>query len=171
MNKLSRWNPFKFFRNRSRKPTSAVAGDTTAGNEGPRGDALARPVDPFGALLPSSWFGDFSLPVFMPKTDVVDAGDALVVTLEVPGMSKEDLGLSVEDGALVIKGEKRHETESEEKGCYRIERSYGFFQRAIPLPEDVKLDAIEATMDKGVLSVRIPKDTSANKRGRTIAIQ
>ena len=167
MNKLSRWNPFKFFRDRARKADGEATG---APATQARTGALAPAPDPFGPLLPTSWFGDFSLPVFVPKADVVDAGDAIAISLEVPSMNKEDLQLTVEDGALVIKGEKRHASESHEDGCYRTERSYGFFQRAIPLPEDVKLDAVEASMDKGVLSVRIPKDTSATKRGRTIAI-
>lgn len=169
MNKLSRWNPFKFFRNKAKGNPGSSAPEEATDRRG--GAALDRPADPFGPLLSTSWFGDFSLPVFMPKTDVVDAGDAVVVSLEVPGMSKDDLELTVEDGMLVVKGEKRHESESEENGCYRTERSYGFFQRAIPLPEDLKLDAVDAKMDKGVLSVRIPKDTEAARRGRAIPIQ
>ncbi len=170
MNKLSRWNPFKFFRSKTHERSSQPTATATTTNHA-EGAPLARPTDPFASLLSTSWFGDFSLPAFMPKTDVVDAGDAIAVSLEVPGMNKEDLELAVEDGMLVVKGEKRHESESEENGCYRTERSYGFFRRAIPLPEDLKLDAIEATMDKGVLSVRIPKDTNAPRRGRTIPIQ
>ncbi|MFP3802689.1 Hsp20/alpha crystallin family protein, partial [Paraburkholderia sp. SIMBA_027] len=80
------------------------------------------------------WFGDFSSSRFQPRIDVVDDGDALRITAELPGMDRENLQTSIEDGVLVLRGEKKQDTRSEENGCYRLERSYGAFTRMIPLP-------------------------------------
>jgi HSP20 family molecular chaperone IbpA len=67
--------------------------------------------------------------------DVVDEGKVLRVTAELPGMARADLNVSVEDGAIVLRGEKKQDVRSEENGCYRLERAHGTFVRMIPMPE------------------------------------
>ncbi len=119
----------------------------------------------FSSLFPASlfsdradsWFGDFSPSLFKPTLDVADKQGQLEVTIELPGMSAEDVDIDVRDGALVIRGEKRSEETKEEDGYYRTERSFGSFERAIPLPTEVDAEATEATFEKGVLKVRLPK--------------
>jgi len=104
-----------------------------------------------------SWFGDFSPAVFTPTLDVADKRKHLEITVELPGMAAEDVDVDVRDGALVIRGEKRMEESSEEEGFYRTERSFGVFERLIPLPAEVDTEKTEATFDNGVLKVRLPK--------------
>jgi HSP20 family protein len=179
---LSRWNPFKFFRNapeeKRAEPSSSAAMAVTAGNFPAAWPELSRLfiADPFrmmqdvlrdpfaGVGQLDRWFGDFSPSVFQPRIDVVDDGDALRVTAELPGMDREDLQIQIEDEALVLRGEKKLESKSEEKGCYRVERAFGSFQRLIPLPDGVDVDRAEARFEKGVLTVRVPK-TAAEKSG------
>lgn len=124
--------------------------------------------DPFGGLGPlGNWFGDFSPSQFQPRVDVIDDGDALRIVAELPGLARDDVELEVVEDMLVLSGEKRVESESKEQGCYRVERTFGHFQRAIPLPSGIDLERAESKFDNGVLTVRIPKapeQATANRR-------
>jgi HSP20 family protein len=134
-------------------------------------DPLFASPSSFSTALPENrWFGDFSPSVFQPSLDVVDEGRALRITVELPGMSREDVELTLDDGALTIKGEKRTDASSDEKGCYRTERAYGYFQRIVPLPSNIAREGIEAQFEKGVLSVRIPKSGEAAREGKRIEV-
>jgi HSP20 family protein len=172
---LSKWNPFKFFRKTPEEkrvePSSSTALATTASNVPTAWPESLRlltadplrivqelwgdPFAGFGQL--DRWFGDFSPSVFQPRIDVVDDGDALRITAELPGINRQDVEILVEDEALVLRGEKKMESKSEEQGCYRLERAFGSFQRAIPLPDGVDVDRAEARFENAVLTVRIPK--------------
>jgi HSP20 family protein len=94
---------------------------------------------------------------FRPVVDVVTEGDALVATFEIPGIvPEEDVEILVEDEVLVVKGEKTVETETDEKNRHIVERRHGSFERHIPLPEGADVEAISASYDKGILTVRVP---------------
>jgi HSP20 family protein len=178
---VSRWNPFKFLRKtpdeKRAEPASSSGMATTANNlpsawfASPRlllGDPFRMMqellLDPVGGVgKVDRWFGDFSPSIFEPRIDVVDDDDALRVTAEVPGMERQDLEILAENKALLLSGEKKLESKSNEKGCYRTERAFGRFQRAIPLPEGIDLDHAEASFDKGLLTIRIPKSTATEK--------
>ncbi|MFT4913715.1 MAG: HSP20 family protein [Brevundimonas sp.] len=104
-----------------------------------------------------------------PRTDMTETKEAVTLTMELPGMTRDDLTIEVEDHVLTVSGEKRSETETE-KDNYRIsERSYGAVCRSVTLPTSVKEDKIKATMADGVLTLVAPKDGSATTR--TIPIQ
>ena len=127
--------------------------------------------DPFAGLGQlDRWFGDFSPHLFHPRIDLVDDGDALRLTAELPGMERQDVEILVEEDALVLPGEKKLESTSEEQGCYRLERAFGSFQRVIPLPDGVDTAQAEARFDKGVLTIRLPKIVSAQAGGRRLEI-
>ena len=85
-------------------------------------------------------------------------------------MDRGDFQTSIEDGTLVLRGEKKQDMRSEENGCYRLERSHGSFMRTIPLPEDVDVDQAEAKFDKGVLTLTFPKTASSQATIRRIEI-
>lgn len=78
-------------------------------------------------------------------------------------MERQDLEILAENKVLLLSGEKKLESKSNEKGCYRTERAFGRFQRAIPLPDGIDLDHAEASFDKGLLTIRIPKSTATEK--------
>lgn len=163
--RLDKWNPFKFLRKRP-----------GAGGNGNRALAMADPFrlmqETFSdAFQMERWFGDFSPGVFQPRVDVVDEGDALRISADLPGMERKDVEVLVEDDALVLRGEKKLESTREEKGCYRVERAFGSFQRIIPLPEDVDPERAEAHFDKGVLTLRLPKRPGAMPDVRRIEIK
>jgi len=117
------------------------------------------------SLLPELW----SEGHFVPAIDVVEKDDEVVLTAEVPGMSHEDLEVTVDNGILTIRGEKKEEDSSRDGDYQRVERRYGRFERQIRLPDYVDADRIEATHKDGVLKLRMPKVEAA--KARTIQIK
>jgi HSP20 family protein len=99
-----------------------------------------------------------------PAMDLVEADDHFVLKADLPGLADDDVNIEVQDGTLTISGERKSETEKREKGWYRVERSFGRFNRSLSLPEGVDADRIEASFDKGVLEVRIPKPEERKPR-------
>jgi HSP20 family molecular chaperone IbpA len=94
---------------------------------------------------------------FVPVCDVFAREGDLIVRLEVPGVNPdEDVTIEVEDDVLVIRGERTTKKEIDEKDYYRMESSYGSFERRLPIPEGVKEDDITATYTEGVLEIVLP---------------
>jgi len=93
----------------------------------------------------------------MPTMDVAETDKEIEITAELPGLEEKDVQINVADGILTIRGEKKAEKEQKDKNYRLVERSYGSFERSMQLPDGVDLDAIKATIDKGVLKVTVPK--------------
>jgi HSP20 family protein len=106
---------------------------------------------------------------WVPPMDVVEAEDHFVLKADLPGLSEDDVAIEIQDGNLTISGQRKAEHESREKGWYRIERSFGSFQRSLSLPEGIDADAVTANFDRGVLEVRIPKPEE--RKPRRVAIK
>jgi HSP20 family protein len=94
---------------------------------------------------------------WMPATDVHESEREVVVTVEVPGLERDDLQLTLTPEGLVIRGERREEKEDRRRGLLFSELHYGSFVRTVPLPSGLDLDAAEARAQKGVLTVRFPR--------------
>ena len=101
-----------------------------------------------------------------PAVDVRETADDFLVTAELPGLSRDDVDVSVENGVLSISGEKREEFEegSETGNRHLIERRYGKFHRNFSLPRSVDAEKVEARFDNGVLHVTLPKAAVAKAR-------
>jgi HSP20 family protein len=111
---------------------------------------------------------------FTPTINLSETDNAFEATVELPGMSEEDVDVKVTREGLVIGGEKRTETseQDEERSFYRQERRYGYFQRTVPLPAGViDREACEATFSNGVLTVRLPKQPNAQPSARRITVR
>jgi HSP20 family protein len=105
---------------------------------------------------------------WMPAVDIFEKDDKFVVKAELPGMKDEDIDVSVTGDTLVIKGEKKTESEEKEADYYRCERTYGSFYRSIPLPATVDANKIEADFEDGVLEVSLHK--SAEVKPKKVAV-
>jgi HSP20 family protein len=92
-----------------------------------------------------------------PSVDISQTKDKFVVKAELPGLDAKDVNVSISGDLLTIKGEKKKEEEEKDEHHHYMERYYGSFQRSFQLPVNVKTDKIEATFDKGVLTVTLPK--------------
>ena len=92
-----------------------------------------------------------------PKLDIHEEDQAFDVAVELPGVDPKDVTLSIKEGLLSIKGEKKYKKEKNKDGQRYVERSYGSFERTLRLPENIKQDDIDANFKSGVLHVMIPK--------------
>jgi len=92
-----------------------------------------------------------------PSLDIASQDKEYNIKLELPGVDKKDISIEIVDSSMIIRGEKRFESSQENKNFYKIERSYGSFQRVLNLPEDCETDKIESSYNNGILSITIPK--------------
>jgi HSP20 family protein len=112
-----------------------------------------------GSTLPQRW---------SPASDVIETENTFVVTAELPGVKDEDIHITVQNGILRVSGERHLEEEVSEERSYRLERSYGGFERTFALPPGVSEDDISAGVAYGVLKITIPK--SAAPEPKVIAV-
>jgi HSP20 family protein len=99
-----------------------------------------------------------------PALDISEGTDAYLVTVELPGVKLDDLEITLEDGLLTIQGERHVANDSSEEQFHRVERSSGAFRRSITLPAHVEADAVEASMEDGVLRILSPKAEEAKAK-------
>jgi len=96
-----------------------------------------------------------------PRTDVMEKENEYEVSIDLPGLEKKDIKITVHDGLLEVTGERNLEKKEDSQGYKRIERAYGSFRRSFRLPKEVRANEIESTYEKGVLGIRIPKAEEA----------
>lgn len=106
-----------------------------------------------------------------PRMDYAETDKAITVTAELPGVSKDELQITVSDDILTIKGEKRQEKEEGKGRYHRTECYYGSFQRSFPLPCEVDGQKVEASFKNGVLSITLPKTEAARKKVKHVTIK
>ena len=106
-----------------------------------------------------------------PAVDVTENDKAYEITAELPGMAEKDIDVSLANGTLVIKGEKQEEKEEKKKDYYLSERRYGSFERRFGIPDGVDTSKIEASFQKGVLKVTLPKTVEAQQPEKKIAVK
>ena len=95
--------------------------------------------------------------VMTPTLDVKENEKEIVVKADLPGMDEKDINLTIHNGVLSLRGEKKSEHTDERENYHVMERSYGSFQRSIRLPDTIDEDKAEARFDKGVLTITLPK--------------
>ena len=106
-----------------------------------------------------------------PCVDVFDRGDRLVVKIDLPAMKRDEIDLRLDDGDLVLCGERRENQEVKEEDYHRMERATGEFCRRIRLPFDVEAKDVQAKFDEGVLEIEIPKPAETKPAGEKIKIR
>ena len=123
-----------------------------------------------GGFLPHVW-GDGDH--FLPRVDVAEREDGLEVKAELPGVAEPDVEVELTRGSLILRGEKKEESEESGEGYVRSERRFGSFLREIALPWDIDVAKtnVEAKFANGVLRVKVPKPDGAPEASRKVAIQ
>jgi len=121
-------------------------------------------------------FGRFNAPVpewgdaVVPSIDLRETETDLVIEAELPGMDEKDVSVTLSNGVLTLKGEKKSEREEKKDDYHLTERSYGSFQRSFQLGDSVDADKVTAAFEKGVLKVTLPKRPEAVKAEKRIPI-
>lgn len=108
---------------------------------------------------------------FVPAVDVLRNKESIIVRADLPGMSKDNLDVTVLNNRLFIRGEKKRETETDEKNAHRLERFFGSFERVIELPAQVNPEAIKASFKDGVLEVTAPLREEAKPRQISLEVK
>lgn len=111
---------------------------------------------------PGEWF---------PALDISETKNDIVVKTEIPGLDHKEIDISLSDGVLTIKGEKKQEKESEKENYHLVERSYGTFIRSVRLPQEVKTDKINASYKNGLLKITLPKSEESKKKEIKIKVE
>ncbi|HEV2771660.1 MAG TPA: Hsp20/alpha crystallin family protein [Thermoleophilaceae bacterium] len=105
-----------------------------------------------------------------PAMDLVEAEDHYLLRADLPGMGEDDVSIEINDNVLTVSGERRDEQEHQGQGWHRVERTFGRFSRSLALPEGVDPDAVAASFDRGVLSIRVPKPEQRKPRRVAISV-
>jgi HSP20 family protein len=147
---------------------------TTTAYWTPARNVLAHRLD----RLVGDLFGDANLDApgesvdranWTPAVDIRETKEAVQLDIELAGLSREDVSVSVENNVLTVSGERKIEKLGEDGAFRRVERSYGKFHRAFTLPNDVERTNVAAKFQDGVLSISLPK--AEETKPRTISIQ
>ena len=151
------------------------------------GGHAQRPLDVFGAMrsemdrlferfehgwprLPRLLTREFESGAMTPALDVRENPQQWTIEVDLPGVEEKDVSVTSANGMLCIKGEKKSAREEKNENYYVSERSYGSFERTLPLPDTVDESKLEAKFEKGVLRIVAPKKPEAVKAERTIPI-
>lgn len=110
--------------------------------------------------------------ILKPNVDIRENKKNYLISVEVPGVEESDVKLELQDGTLIISGEKKHEKEQKDENVHYMERSYGSFKRVLSLPEDIETDGIDAKFKNGVLTITVPRKQIAksNEESKVIPI-
>ena len=131
--------------------------------------SLQREIDRmFDSVLPRG-NGDADQAVWAPRVDLAETENSYLIHLDVPGMKKDELEVSFQDGSLTVCGERRQRASEEEANFVRVERRFGRFYRSFDLPKTVDSAKIEASYEDGVLTVAVPK--AEESKPRTVQIK
>jgi HSP20 family protein len=123
---------------------------------------LSRPFGRNLEVLREEW---------LPSVDIAETKDDLIVKAEVPGMTKEDISISLSDNVLTLRGEKKKEKEEKGKTFYRTERCYGSFVRSFTLPAPVLANKVKAVYKDGVLEITLPKSEQVKAKEIPIVVE
>lgn len=113
--------------------------------------------------------GSIATAEWAPAVDIKEETDKFVLHADIPGVKPEDIDISMENGVLTIKGEKKTEATTEQEGYKRVERSYGSFYRRFSLPDSANAEAISAKSKDGVLEIIIPKREAVQPKKINVA--
>ena len=120
----------------------------------------ARPAD-HEALAMADW---------APTVDISETDSAYMIKGEIPGVNKEDVKVTIEDGMITMRGQRKLEKEEKDKKFHRIERSYGSFMRSFRVPDDVDENAVKAEFKDGMINVTLPKSGKSKARSINVSI-
>jgi HSP20 family protein len=146
---LIKWDPFRELEDMSNRLNRVF------------GRPLAR-LEPNSEML--------TMADWTPSADISETDTAYLIKAEIPGVNKEDVKVTIQNGMLTIQGERKMEKEEKDKKFHRIERSYGSFMRSFRVPEDADESAVKAEFKDGVLNVTLTKSAKAKPKAINVSV-
>ncbi|HQT27490.1 MAG TPA: Hsp20/alpha crystallin family protein [Burkholderiales bacterium] len=126
----------------------------------------------FGSFFPRRWMspfaGEWQIGENIPKIDVIERDEEIVLLAEVPGVDKKDLDVSMTDSSVTIKGKTNHRTETENANYCCSEIMHGAFSRTVSLPSEVNVEKAKAQFKDGMLEIDMPKTEKSRRRTLTL---
>lgn len=156
---------------RSKPKTPARRPFAWLSNRDPFGRMRDEMEDLFDHYFPIQRNGNGETFSLSADLDLSETKKAFEIELDVPGIEEENIDISLTESGVLISGKREEKIEEKEKDFHRVERSYGAFQRHVPLPCEIDEAKIEATLSKGVLKVKLPKSKKAGNGHKKIPIQ
>ncbi len=129
------------------------------------GNAFNELTTAHGSHTPLGAYG-----LLKPQVDLRAEDKKYILTVEIPGVTEKDVTIDMADSTMTITGEKKQEKETKEENYYRMERSYGSFQRVLSLPDDIDQDNIQANFKHGVLTITMPRQQVITQKAKPIEI-
>lgn len=169
MSTLTKWNPFR--------KTSEL--DTSHGDLWRAGlrfdparefEEMFRSMQRALALWPSRGSEPITLAEWSPSVDIAETDQEYLLKAELPDLRKQDIKVSIENGTLLISGERKVERDQKTLTFHRMERAYGRFERAFTLPENADRDRVASEYAEGVLTVHVPKNPKACRDSQQIEV-
>ena len=108
--------------------------------------------------------GEFPANSWLPAIDLIEKENEFLAKVELPGVSKDDVKITLQDNILTIRGEKKNEKETSDSNYHRFERSYGSFHRSLALPSTVNNEKVDAQYKDGILTISLPKAEEAKRK-------
>ena len=137
--------------------------------------SFARTLHEMRNALDKAYADEFTGPtttaMWAPRVNIRESREWIEISADLPGVRKEDLSVQVENNLLLLRGNRRDETEEQSGTFYRVEKVYGSFERTFSLPAGLRKDEVSATLKDGVLTVRVPKAEEAKPRQVEIQVQ
>lgn len=146
---LIKWDPFRELEDVSNR-LNRIFGQTTARNEA--GNEMRAVAD------------------WMPSVDISETEAAYLIKGEIPGVKKENVSVTIQDGMLTIQGERKQEKEEKGKKFHRIECSYGSFMRSFRIPDDADESKAKAEFKDGMINITLPKSEKSKSKAINVAV-
>lgn len=124
-----------------------------------------------GGFDEGAWQGGGQMMTWRPTCEIEEEEERYTVHAELPGVKQDDVHVRLDDGCLIIEGERQMAREEKKGGRRRTERSYGHFERSFRLPQTIERDKVKAHFEDGVLSVELPKSSKAKQERREIPLR
>lgn len=184
---VKKWIPWNWFKKEEEDADRTIPVQRAFAQD--RGYALTQPIEcfhrEFDRLFEQAFRGFGLSPLGSGRTLTAQTADGMLrptldlgstdkeytISLEIPGVDEKDVKIEIADDVLTIRGEKKQKNEEKGKNYYRMERSYGTFQRTLSLPEDADQDGVRATFKKGILTVTMPRKALPATNVRQIPVQ
>ena len=131
--------------------------------------------DQMNRMLDMAWNREFSEEmkdsVWQPAVDIFEEEHSIVIKAELPDVDQKDIDIRIENNTLTIRGERKHPSEVKKENYYRVERYFGNFQRSFSLPHSIDQEKVQASCDKGILTIILPKQAETKPKQISVKIK